>query len=810
MWLLIAFLGLSPRGAAQADNILGPLRTQIRLPEAGMPLEGFTVQLDVGKENAAGYVPVKIVMKAAGRFPADRRFLFRFISEPELESPTQNGLVVNVPIMVDQNATSQTFIRYLPKWSAGQAVSVVISEEGRDLDGYDTFFGGERLAPSSGGRVRVDNASRVARRLLDDEYKLNWIFVTEADHAEPEPPPALSEGVALAGRQAMSAADREYLRLQVGAWPQNLLGLSLQTVGQLDLPADWRAYQRFDVILIKPEGLQRLRSQAAAFQAVRDWVLNGGTVVVYNAASARDVVEDFGFAWSPDPKAGERIESIAYQLSTTWQQQQSQILMSVESYKAQVQILRTRIAEVTAELEAAESMSDPAAVGADDGAEDAAAESTETSGGVETVDELVADEAFEIYSPFPNIEASQDLTFLKSSLQAAEQAIAASEKRLEQIGSGYNLSLDQWSDQIKVHGAGAGGLIAIAPLAGRDTPTTAHWGVVRRFLDHRASATLRRGVDPLIGDRRFARWMIPGVAQPPVYTFMGLLTVFVILVGPIAYRRTSKMGRSYLMFAIAPVLALLTTVAMFGYGIIADGFGTRVRVRQLTWVDGKSGDAGERVRSTYFAGVRPAAGLRFAGDAELMLYREGTGQSWEDLNAMPPAMLGRVTVDEESQRLDASFLPSRQQRQFVVHAPRRDVGSLQLTADPQGTDPPDVSSSFTFTVRQGVLRDEQANYWLVENLGPGEAQSTKPLTTRDASKLMGQLYNDHRPIADVSETRSKRSRYNNQIYDLILDINRTLETTAAITEGLFELWLQQHLQTNGEIPRAITSWRLPT
>jgi hypothetical protein len=66
--------------------------------------------------------------------------------------------------------------------------------------------------------------------------------------------------------------------------------------------------------------------------------------------------------------------------------------------------------------------------------------------------------------------------------------------------------------------------------------------------------------------------------------------------------------------------------------------------------------------------------------------------------------------------------------------------------------------------------------------------------------LLGQLYNDHRPFYEVRETRSTSNRYDNEIYDLILDINRSLETRASITEGVFESWLEQHLQTNGEIP----------
>jgi hypothetical protein len=356
------------------------------------------------------------------------------------------------------------------------------------------------------------------------------------------------------------------------------------------------------------------------------------------------------------------------------------------------------------------------------------------------------------------------------------------------------------SDQIEIQPVGAGHLITLAPVKGLQTPTILHWQLVSRFLDTRVSPTLRRGVDPLLGDSRFRNWMIPGVAQPPVYTFMGLLTLFVILVGPVAYRRTTRYGRSYLMFAIAPVLALLTTLAMFAYGILSDGFGTVARIRQLTWVDGPSGHAGERVRSTYFAGVRPAEGLRFAGDVELFPYREGGGQSWSAQEELSPAMLGRLRVEETAQRLDASFLPSRQQRQFVVHSPRRDVGFLQLVTTPQDSENPKIVSGFDFPLRTAVLRDANERYWIVEDLGPAESKPAKPLVTNQISKTLGKLYNDHRPLSEVRESRSASSRYNNRIFDLILDTNRVIEPRKTMTDGLFESWLQQQLQTVGELP----------
>jgi hypothetical protein len=303
----------------------------------------------------------------------------------------------------------------------------------------------------------------------------------------------------------------------------------------------------------------------------------------------------------------------------------------------------------------------------------------------------------------------------------------------------------------------------------------------------------------LLGDQRFSRWLIPGVAEPPVYTFIGLLTAFVVLVGPVAYRRTTRYGRGYLMFAIAPLLALMTTLAMFGYGIVADGFDTTARIRQLTWVDGRSGDAGERIRATYFAGVAPREGIRFDGAAEVIGYPESTGKSWSELNEVAGGVSGRVVVTDRWQRFDRTFLPSRQQRQFVTHLPRLGLGAVSLkpSAEDQGRD---LHSSLDFDLARVVARDADGRYWTSDALPGGVTRPARLLPPPEAAKALATIYGLQRPISAVREAR-RGSRYGNQIRDLIASINRSLGSGGeAITDGLFEAWLVGQLQIKGELP----------
>lgn len=312
----------------------------------------------------------------------------------------------------------------------------------------------------------------------------------------------------------------------------------------------------------------------------------------------------------------------------------------------------------------------------------------------------------------------------------------------------------------------------------------------------RGAPVLRRGVEPMMGDPRFFQWTVPGVAQPPVYTFIGLLTAFVVLVGPIAYRRTTKHGRGYLIFAIAPILALMTTTAMFAYGILADGFGTQARVRQLTYVDGESGNAGERIRAAYFAGIRPQSGMRFDENSMVFPYPDSTGNSWESLMRQPPALMRLIDVGDSFQRFGPSFLPSRRQQGFVTTRPRRSIGRLRFdSANRQAT------SEFGFDLRRLVIRDHEGKTWLLDELPAGaQSKCRLPEKVNEASSQLGSMYNEYWLTSDIRQTRRRAVVNDREVRDLIANLNPKVGSTSVVVDGLFEDYLIDMMKNNPALP----------
>ena len=59
-----------------------------------------------------------------------------------------------------------------------------------------------------------------------------------------------------------------------------------------------------------------------------------------------------------------------------------------------------------------------------------------------------------------------------------------------------------------------------------------------------------------------------------------MITLFSIVIGPVNYVYLLKKKRLYLLVMTIPVIAVVTSLMLFSYSVLAHGFGTRVRVRR--------------------------------------------------------------------------------------------------------------------------------------------------------------------------------------------------------------------------------------
>jgi hypothetical protein len=329
------------------------------------------------------------------------------------------------------------------------------------------------------------------------------------------------------------------------------------------------------------------------------------------------------------------------------------------------------------------------------------------------------------------------------------------------------------------------------------------WRAMMNLTDSEMSETLRRGVDPSFGDRRFWDWIIPNVAQPPVYTFIGLLCTFVIVVGPLAYRKFTKIGRGYLMMFVAPLLALITTLVMFVYGLVADGLSTSTRVREVTWIPDGSGDAARYCRATYFAGVRPAEGMSFPKNAVITPYQLPSVGSWFEASQQEHSTIGTMRLSDQETRLDSGFLPSRQQKQFITYFPVEKVGRLKLEAT-GNPDTMNLTSEMSMNLRSGVVRSIDGRYFAFSEISPKQTLEVIALEKTDASERLSELYAVQRPLPPAAVSSSRR------MGDVLIDMVQSLGARSGprqvignrntTGESAVEGWLRMSLQIESQLP----------
>jgi hypothetical protein len=181
---------------------------------------------------------------------------------------------------------------------------------------------------------------------------------------------------------------------------------------------------------------------------------------------------------------------------------------------------------------------------------------------------------------------------------------------------------------------------------------------------NRQTWTLRHGMSPQAGTVDFLNLLIPGVGLAPVGMFRVLITLFVIVIGPVNYFLLRRWRRLHLLLFTAPICAAAVTVALVAYALITDGFGTRVRVRSFTEIDQRRGAAASWSRQSYYAGLAPRGGMNMTDDAMVVPLAPFSWYGWnsrDELN-VPREMDWRA----DRQRLARGWLSSRTPTQYLV------------------------------------------------------------------------------------------------------------------------------------------------
>lgn len=753
---------------AAAEQIPGLPQQTLTLPIAGATPDGFTAEISA-IEPGFGQLPVQVrIRPTSAAFSEDRRLTIRLLAAPSAANPPGSQTDFEFTVLLQRGQRQAEQLVFCPKWFLGEWFTAEIWEHGQRLAGY-----ADQLPATSSGSLQNRLDSPTAALIESAIKRIGWI-------AAPGSPPlaAVQSADQIADLRALLLTTQplEISRYNLSQ-PASLVTVLplLQRDGRFhystveQLPQHWLALDRCNVWVTQWatwQTVQREHPQAAA--AMSQYLRCGGVLWLLDAPETEQVAAAFALRYPQ------------------------------RALKSAAALASGPAASTAA--------GDTSGVADTSGTSEAAGDDAS-----DTAEQEAAEQGQPIRFAPPYF--SQPL--LMQLAGDRQRSISPPGNPLINLipfpsnaaGSPNQPLLHQWdghpvdSSEFETLSVGAGRIVCCTnstPL-----PGSYHlWHQLELLSGPAIVPVINHRLDPVLGDWRFWTWAIPGVAQPPVYTFIGLLFVFVLLVGPLAYRLLNRYGRVYLMFLVAPLLALATTGILLAYGMLADGLATQGRIRQITWLCDSTGGAVRYWRSTYFAGRQTSAELRFPADARLEPYRIPASGSRLYAAAANSAG-GKITIGDDATVLGNTFLPARQQVQFVAHRPLTLPDGLHWQPA-NGGQAAAIENRFDHPISEVIACDADGNHWFGGAIEPGQRIVLDLLDEGERRERLADLYLRHElvmPLGVVPPRHQGRTS-NDWISHLInvVPFAQSASFAAPANEGVIDGWLAFHLDIHRMLP----------
>lgn len=292
----------------------------------------------------------------------------------------------------------------------------------------------------------------------------------------------------------------------------------------------------------------------------------------------------------------------------------------------------------------------------------------------------------------------------------------------------------------------------------------------------------RLGVSGRTGNADFLSFLIPGVRGVPVVTFSVVISVFALLIGPVNYYLLARQNCQGFLVVTIPLIALLSTLAIFAWSFVAHGISVRSRIRSVTWIDQSQQQAVSMARIAWFAGFAPSDGLRFSASTAFI-------PIWHQ-----ESQFGNGHVDwTESQRLVRGFLRSRTRTQAITVSVRDERGRLNISPSAPGGPTPGltVSNGFEWPFSALIVWDDAGQAFLATQVEAGQVADLKPLTESGRSEFL-QRMNQSVPVLppdlvpgrsgffEMNRSRGQAGRYSvaqGQMERQIAALQRSVQVT---------------------------------
>jgi len=293
----------------------------------------------------------------------------------------------------------------------------------------------------------------------------------------------------------------------------------------------------------------------------------------------------------------------------------------------------------------------------------------------------------------------------------------------------------------------------------------------------------RHGMSRLRENLGFWEFLIPGVGVAPVTTFELLITLFVILIGPVNYFVLRSIGRLNFLIVTVPLGALLVTGVLMTYAVFSDGLSTKSRIRTLTLLDQTTGNGASWSRQAYYAGLASTSGLIFPTDAAVYDYEqypltEHTGQK-------------RMTWNDD-QVLQGGYFRSRVTQQFLAIRPFHTEHRLVVTPQKNLIT---VKNELGTNISQLLLIDEQGVQHSAYNIRPDVEEVLSDASSNEISVFRRTINDKKLSIPEGFDRRSyaRRSSGRNNYYLQSSNMPELYQADPTFGQALMEKEIQDQI-----------------
>lgn len=642
----------------------GPLRSVyaengglFQLPIApDKPVSGLYLELDTRWIDGSGYRPVRVTIATANGLPAPADRRLEVTLQPQYYNFNNRNPfpAVTREVQLSQGKTAETHTLLVPQQFLWNSIEITTREDGRRLKELSSESMSVVTTFVNGYYTEAYPATIVFHRNAPERDKrAGWILDQANRRDAGEEVDEIPDFRIFFNEQTLPT--NQQLRSQLSDSPyQAVSALTFLTRTDLlplsEIPASWQALTSADLIVLEKEDLETVsRNFPERFDVLRQWLLAGGNLLVWNAGrNGPDAIDQL-------------LRSSSDETSPAWKQVSSDAV-------------DTRDLGILEKLRG------------------------------QTNRFVVANGGS--YVP----------------LAVRQGKLVETDDRVNGKATSAGTPLKMAS---RNEGFGKIVLVEKSPFPG----TVGSWErIFATFHGDRLAWFQRHGMSRLRENLGFWEFLIPGVGVAPVTTFELLITLFVILIGPVNYFVLRSIGRLNFLIVTVPLGALMVTAVLMTYAMLSDGLSTKSRIRTVTLLDQETGRGASWSRQAYYAGLASSSGLNYPVDAAVYEYEqypltEHTGQK-------------RMTWSDD-QVLQGGYFRSRVTQQFLAIRPFQTPHRLAVSTQDGKLS---VKNELGTKVSHLILLDEQGVQQFAKDI-PAEAEKPLLMATSDDLSEFRRLIN---------------------------------------------------------------------